>query len=92
MITVQIGGNPDRANRSAKCYVYLHRDSAGQIVYVGQGVGSRAWSTDRHDVWHRYVNERLGGKYEVEIFRSDLTPDAATDLEQWLIDVTAAIW
>ena len=40
-------------------YVYAHRDNKGAIFYIGKGTGKRAWSQDRHPVWHRYVKERL---------------------------------
>ena len=48
-------------------YVYVHRDLEGNIFYVGKGCGQRAMSTDRHPVWTRYVEERLAGKYNVEV-------------------------
>lgn len=67
-------------------YVYAHKDQQGQIFYVGKGKGRRAWSTDRHDVWHRYVNERLGGVYSVEICSDRLTEAQAINLESALID------
>lgn len=54
-------------------YVYVHRDQRGSIFYVGKGKGDRAWSTDRHPIWHRYVETRLGGHYSVEIIEKNLT-------------------
>lgn len=66
-------------------YVYVHRDSDGNIFYVGKGTGDRAWSLSRHSVWHKYVQERLQGNYEVEIVISDLTEDEALERESQLI-------
>lgn len=66
-------------------YVYVHRDSLGNIFYVGKGTGRRAWSKDRDIVWKRYVDERLGGQYEVEIIRSNLSEPEAEGLEWNLI-------
>jgi hypothetical protein len=66
-------------------YVYVHRDSLGNIFYVGKGTGKRAWSKDRDIVWKRYVDERLGGRYEVEILTSDLSEPEAEGLEWELI-------
>jgi hypothetical protein len=66
-------------------YVYFHRDSAGNIFYIGKGTGHRAWSTDRHIVWHRYVEERLGGTFVVEIHKEGLTEPEAEVLEGDLI-------
>jgi hypothetical protein len=66
-------------------YVYFHRDMEGRIFYVGKGTGHRAWSRERHPAWHRYVDERLGGQFSVEILRGDLTDEQAQDLEAELI-------
>lgn len=66
-------------------YVYFHRDQSGRIFYVGKGANRRAWSTDRHLVWKRYVEERLHGKYDVEIHRNGLTEAEAEMLESSLI-------
>jgi len=66
-------------------YVYFHRDREGNIFYVGKGTGDRAWSKDRHPVWHKFVNERLGGEYNVEIHRDGLTETDAERLEWRLI-------
>ena len=67
-------------------YVYVHRDPAGRIFYVGMGTGERAWSLDRHEVWHRYVTERLHGHYTVEVIRKALTFEAAEELEAVMIE------
>lgn len=66
-------------------YVYFHRDGAGNIFYVGKGTDRRAWSTDRHPVWHKYVAERLDGRYSVEIHCDGLTEQEAEALESQLI-------
>jgi hypothetical protein len=66
-------------------YVYVHRDAAGNIFYVGKGSGRRAWSKDRHGIWERYVSERLGGDYTVEIVEDGLSEDKALGLEARLM-------
>jgi hypothetical protein len=66
-------------------YVYFHRDSSGQIFYIGKGTGQRAWSRDRHPAWKKYVAERLRGEYKVEIYRDGLTEVEAEGLESLLI-------
>jgi hypothetical protein len=67
-------------------YVYVHKDDSGLIFYVGKGTGRRAWSAeDRHEVWKRYVRERLNGRYDVMIVKGDLTEDEALELEGELI-------
>ena len=67
-------------------YVYFHRDNDGSIFYVGKGTGRRAWSQDRHAVWHKYVNERLNGQYSVEIHKDGLQENEAEKLEDELIE------
>jgi hypothetical protein len=62
-------------------YVYFHRDPGGRVFYVGMGQGRRAWSRDRHFIWHRYVEQRAGGKYTVEIHSDGLTQEDAEALE-----------
>jgi hypothetical protein len=66
-------------------YVYFHRDSSGNIFYIGMGSGQRAWSTDRDNNWKRYVNERLNGRFEVEIVKDHLSESEAAELEGELI-------
>ena len=66
-------------------YVYCHRDEQGRVFYVGVGVGKRAWSTDRHDLWHRYVERHLNGKYKVCILADNLSQDTAEEMEAELI-------
>jgi hypothetical protein len=62
-------------------YVYAHRDNSGQIFYVGKGCGQRAWSKDRHPVWHQYVENRCGGRYVVQIVSYHETEDDALAVE-----------
>jgi len=62
-------------------YVYAHMDPSGRIFYIGKGVKTRAWSTDRHPLWHRYVERHLAGQYRVCILRDDLSREEAEDLE-----------
>jgi hypothetical protein len=71
-------GEPLRRN----FYVYVHKDRNGNIFYVGKGTGKRAWSKDRDRIWHRYVKEKLGDQFEVEIVKNDLHEDEALVLEQ----------
>lgn len=67
-------------------YVYVHRDTAGNLFYVGKGTGQRAWSKSRHKIWHKYVDDRLGGRYEVEIYRDNLSEIEAERIEEDLIE------
>jgi hypothetical protein len=64
-----------------RSYVYAHMDSAGEIFYVGKGEGRRAWSTDRHPLWHRYVEKHLGGNYQVRILQDNLSAGEAAKAE-----------
>ena len=66
-------------------YVYLHRDLAGNIFYVGKGSGQRAWSLNRHLAWTKYVAERLAGDFRVEVLRQGMTEADAEALEGKLI-------
>lgn len=70
---------------SREFYVYAHRDAEGAIFYIGKGTGRRAWSQERHSVWHRYVKERLNGSYSVEILKKELTETEAEAREGALI-------
>lgn len=70
----------DQAN-PRRSYVYAHLDDAGKIFYVGKGEGRRAWSTDRHPLWHRYVDKHLGGKYQVRILKDNLSVQEAEEVE-----------
>ena len=66
-------------------YVYAHLDNTGQVFYVGKGTGRRAWSTDRHPLWYRYVKKHLNGAYQVRILHDNLSPEEAEELEtEWI--------
>ena len=66
----------------AGSYVYGHFNTSNEIFYVGKGVHSRAWDRkDRHIIWHRYVNKKLGGVYTVRILADGLTDEDAEILE-----------
>jgi tetratricopeptide (TPR) repeat protein len=67
-------------------YVYVHKDKAGNVFYVGKGRDRRAWSTQRHPVWRHYVETRLHQEYDVEIVRSDLLNSEAEALEAELVN------
>jgi hypothetical protein len=68
-----------------KYYVYSHTDADGSIFYIGKGTKHRAWSSHRHPVWKRYVNERLGGIWKVEILVDNLSEQQADELEaEWI--------
>jgi hypothetical protein len=67
------------------CYVYAHRGLDGSIFYIGKGTGSRAWSTQRDDIWRHFIRTRLGGRYMVEILEDGLNEDEALELESELI-------
>jgi hypothetical protein len=66
---------------SGEHYVYVHRDSNGNIFYVGKGIDQRAWSTDRHPVWHQYLKSRSAGQFTVQIVSYHQTEDEALDVE-----------
>jgi hypothetical protein len=66
-------------------YVYVHRDAASQIFYVGKGTGERAWSEDRHPLWHKYVTKRSGGQFTVQIVSYHKTSDEAEAVEETFI-------
>jgi hypothetical protein len=66
-------------------YVYAHLDSSEEIFYVGKGTGRRAWSTDRHPLWKRYVEKHLNGEYKVVILYDNLSELDAVEVEDaWL--------
>lgn len=68
-----------------KNYVYAHMDSAGKIFYVGKGEGRRAWSTDRHPLWRRYVEKHLSGNHQVRILQDNLSAGEAEEVEaEWI--------
>jgi hypothetical protein len=77
----------DPEAKGRRCfYVYVHKDAQGGIFYVGKGTRGRAWSRDRHSLWHKYVEETLGGKYEVEVVHQGLLEVEAAAIEDELIE------
>ena len=66
-------------------YVYAHVDAAGRKFYIGKGTQRRAWSEDRHPLWHRYVGNHLKGQYTVRILRDNLSSEESEELEaDWI--------
>lgn len=57
-------------------YVYVHRDLADNVFYVGMGHDDWAWAP-KSGLWKRYVDERSDGKFDVEIVYEDLYIDQA---------------
>ena len=66
---------------SGEHHVYVHRDRNGKIFYVGKGRGDRAWSKDRHPIWHHYLESRCGGQFTVQIVSYHQTEEDALDRE-----------
>jgi hypothetical protein len=66
-------------------YVYAHRGLDGSIFYIGKGIGDRAWSAKRDEIWRHYIRTRLDGQYTVEIVQDGLSENEALDLEDELI-------
>ena len=62
-------------------YVYIHRDMNGNAFYVGKGKSTRAWDKERYEVWRRYVERHLNGRYSVEIAYDNLSELAALTME-----------
>jgi hypothetical protein len=88
-IRLAIGlGQPVSLNEPCKpgpFYVYVHRDNAGTVFYVGKGTEQRAYSLDRQPEWHEYVSMRSGGKFSVEILRDNISEDDALLMEDALM-------
>jgi hypothetical protein len=80
--TIELDHQP---SGTGQFYVYVHRGSNQDIFYVGKGTGNRAWSTDRHPVWHRYVAQRSGGQYTVQIVSYHQTSEEAEEVEDSFI-------
>jgi len=73
-------------------YVYAHLDSSGKVFYVGKGTGSRAWSTDRHPLWFRYVEKHLNGEYQVIILHDNLSAEDVEEVEaEWIAQCSETV-
>ena len=66
-------------------YIYFHKDTNGNIFYIGKGRAKRAWSKKRHPVWVKYVEEHLYGEYSVELHKQGLSEAEAEEMESALI-------
>lgn len=74
------------------CYVYAHEDNSGNIFYIGKGTGSRAWSKDRHPLWHRYVNNHLHNEYNITILEENLSSAEAEEIEgDWITNLGSSL-
>lgn len=63
-------------------YVYAHLcKQTRRVFYVGKGHTGRAWSTNRPDRWHEYV-QKLPEGYEVQLLHEDLTEVESFELEK----------
>lgn len=69
-----------------KFYVYVHKDDAGNIFYVGKGSGRRAYKfRNRSKFWWNYVTKHCKALPKVEIVNSFNNEEAAFALETSLI-------
>jgi hypothetical protein len=84
-LKVAADGIADSLRGRRDFYIYVHKTKEGKVFYVGKGTGKRAWSPDRHALWRKFVNERLDGRYDVEIVMSNLTEHEALEREGELI-------
>lgn len=72
----------EHLDSASKYYVYLHRDSLGNIFYVGKGSKRRAWDTCRNVSW----KHRAARGYTVELLYSGLSEEDAYFEEMRLIE------
>ncbi len=48
-------------------YVYAHRNTQGEVFYIGKGSGDFAWSWDRSQTWLTYVHRHSSGSFTVQV-------------------------
>jgi hypothetical protein len=75
------GGSLDQPCKPGRFYVYVHKDAAGKVFYVGKGTGGRAHSRDRPPEWEEYVAKKSGGKFTVEMLREGISEEDALVVE-----------
>ena len=75
-------------------YVYGHVDANGVLFYVGNGTGRRAWSDDRHHLWHRYVTNCLRStsisallKFADELIGDNSADGLLSALDKWDVNL-----
>lgn len=84
-----VGTPQDQPRRS---YVYAHLTREGRYFYIGKGIGKRAWSDDRHALWHRYVEKHLNGEFSVLILQDNLAAEEAEEIESnWIAQESEAL-
>lgn len=70
-------------------YIYFHLND-DEVVYVGKGIGGRAWSTERckedHIVWANKMIRKEKWASSVKIVKFDLNETSAYQLEKELIE------
>lgn len=84
-IALGAGGPRNQPCKSGRYYVYVHKNLQGTVFYVGKGTGDRAWSKERGSDWKYYVEHILGGKYDVEIIRDQISEEDAIQVEDALL-------
>ncbi len=76
------GATAQKSESPTRFYVYAHQSLEGNVFYIGKGTGRRGLVRGRGPVWQSYGDERLKGKYKVQIIRDNLSEDDALDLQQ----------
>lgn len=93
-LTVSIGmgasGSLDQSCKPGRFCVYVHKDAAGIVFYVGKGTGGRAHSRDRPPEWEEYLARKSGGKYTVEMVREGISEEDALVVEDAAMALHAA--
>ena len=92
-VSLPLLADPDASQDNPRgYYVYAHVDACGQVFYVGKGTGRRAWSKDRHPLWHRYVEKHLKGDYAVRILRDNLSLEESEEHEaDWIAQCSGTL-